>query len=303
MGAAASDIDWLLTAADSAEDRQTLASLLESHSFGDGASLFRQNDTANGAWLIEKGAVKLIRRLPGGAEALLAQLGPGDVFGEVSLITNGGMRTSSARSIGSTQLSLLPLRQVRALAEQDSHIAIRILRRLGSLVATRAAQTLLSVAAGDAPAPVNTADGIRPEFSVADFIARMPVGEQLGYSGTDRMLELGTIVQAAEGAALDDAVYLVVRGAARALAGGRQVDICGPGRWLGTLAMASRVKPPLAYRALGTATLIRIALPAFEACWSASDHYARLLVDCVNKDHAHVMRATNMTAGRASLML
>lgn len=301
--AAASDIDWLLTAADNIEDRTALAELLEVHQFEDGATIFLQNGTANGAWLIQQGAVKLIRRLPGGAETLLAQLGPGDVFGEVSLITSGGVRTSSAHAIGPTQLSLLPLRKVRALAEQDSDIAIRILRRLGSLVATRAAQTLTLVATDGTAPPTGSVQPVQPDFVVADFIGRMPTGEQLGYSGTDRLLELGTIVQASEGAALDDAIYLVVRGAARAIAGKRQVDVCGPGRWLGALAMASRTVPPLSYRALGTALLVRIPLPVFEAQWNETGHFGRLLVDIVNKDHAQVMRATNMTAGRASLML
>lgn len=303
MGEAASDIDWLLTAADSQADRATATSLLEPHDFADGDVVFRQNGSANGAWLIGQGQVRLIRRLPGGAESQLALLGPGDVFGEVSLITNGGTRTTSAYAVGDTKLSLLPMRKVIALAEQDNPVAISILRRLGTLVATRAAQTIRTLAKGTAASPTGCADAITPDFAIADFIGRMPVGAELGYSGTDKLLEMGEAVRAHEGSALDDAIYLVVRGAVRAMGDGQQVDICGPGRWLGTLAMASRVPLPLCYRALGTAMLVRVPLPLFETHWQDSGHFGRLLVNVVNQDHAMMMRAANMAAGRASLML
>jgi CRP-like cAMP-binding protein len=303
MGGTASDIDWLLTAADSEADRTAAALLLEPHDFADGDTVFRQNGRANGAWLIEQGQVKLIRRLPGGAESQLALLGPGDVFGEVSLITNGGMRTTSAYAVGDTTLSLLPMRKVIGLAEQDDPIAVNMLRRLGTLVATRAAQTIGALAAGTLAPPTGQAETMQPDFATADFISRMPVGAELGYSGTDRLLEMGEAVRADEGSALDDAIYLIVRGAVRAMGGGLQVDICGPGRWLGTLGMASRVPAPLSYRALSTAVLVRIPQPQFEAHWQDSGHFARLLVNTVNQEHATMMRAANMAAGRASLML
>ena len=73
--------------------------------FPAGAMIFMVGDTATSAFLIQTGTVEL-RRGTAGADDCQAQLGPGDVFGELSLIDERP-HSLSARAVSAVQLSVL----------------------------------------------------------------------------------------------------------------------------------------------------------------------------------------------------
>jgi len=68
---------------------EQLLSVAREVSFVKGAQLVRQNEPSRGAFLIRKGEVEARVALPGGGSLTVAQLGDGDVFGEMALIEKG----------------------------------------------------------------------------------------------------------------------------------------------------------------------------------------------------------------------
>jgi len=71
------------------EAAQKLLALAKQIAFVKGAQLVRQNEPARGAFLIRKGQVEARVALPGGGALTVAELGDGDVFGEMALIERG----------------------------------------------------------------------------------------------------------------------------------------------------------------------------------------------------------------------
>ena len=67
-------------------DRQTLMDRFESRRFKAGERLVTFEEEATGLFLIASGAVKVVGRDADGDELLVAELGPGDVVGEISLV-------------------------------------------------------------------------------------------------------------------------------------------------------------------------------------------------------------------------
>ena len=68
-----------------------------------GDVLFREGDRGDTLYVIAEGKIKLGRTSPDGRENLVAILGPGEMFGELSLF-DPGPRTMTATAIAETQL-------------------------------------------------------------------------------------------------------------------------------------------------------------------------------------------------------
>jgi EAL domain-containing protein (putative c-di-GMP-specific phosphodiesterase class I) len=73
-----------------------------SRTFAAGAWIFREGEHGGSAYLVTRGRVKIATRR-GGAERTLAEMGPGDVFGEVALI-DAGPRSADAVALADTDL-------------------------------------------------------------------------------------------------------------------------------------------------------------------------------------------------------
>jgi CRP/FNR family transcriptional regulator, cyclic AMP receptor protein len=79
--------------------------------------IFSQGDAADSVMYIQKGAVKLAVLSPGGKEAVVAMLGPGDFFGERGLA--GHVRLTAATAMTATTVLVIPKPQmIRLLHEQ-----------------------------------------------------------------------------------------------------------------------------------------------------------------------------------------
>ena len=68
-----------------------------------GDVLFHEGDQGDRLYVIGEGKIKLGRRSPDGRENLVAILGPGEMFGELSLF-DPGPRTMTATAVAETQL-------------------------------------------------------------------------------------------------------------------------------------------------------------------------------------------------------
>ena len=69
-----------------------------------GDVLFREGDNGDRLYVIGEGKIKLGRSSPDGRENLVAVLGPGEMFGELSLF-DPGPRTMTATAVAETQLA------------------------------------------------------------------------------------------------------------------------------------------------------------------------------------------------------
>ena len=70
--------------------------LIERKVFAEGDAVFKQGSTGRTAFIIQKGAVDIVLETPDGTEKLLANVGAGAIFGEMSLIDDNP-RMATAR--------------------------------------------------------------------------------------------------------------------------------------------------------------------------------------------------------------
>lgn len=92
-----------------------------------GETIFHQGDLGDALHVIESGAVKVV--IPsddGGEGAIIATLGPGDCFGELSLL-DGGERSATAIALDPTVTSVLRRDAFVALFEADAALRRAVL--------------------------------------------------------------------------------------------------------------------------------------------------------------------------------
>ncbi len=94
-----------------------------------GDVLFHEHDPGDRLYVIADGKVKLGRTSPDGRENLLAILGPGEMFGELSLF-DPGPRTGTATAIAETQLVGLGSEALRSFLADRPQAALTLLAAL-----------------------------------------------------------------------------------------------------------------------------------------------------------------------------
>jgi hypothetical protein len=124
-----------------------------------GAVIFNSGDPSTAAYLIRSGTVELLGDSSGSA-APLAQLGPGEVFGEMSLIEERPRRLT-ARAVSAVQLSSLTRGEFELLLTADPATFRIYLATLFERLRTLSAQ-LEAAKAATAPAAGNLTVTIHP---------------------------------------------------------------------------------------------------------------------------------------------
>ena len=89
-----------------AEAAGALAEAMTTVDLRRGATLFREGDAGNQLFVVVSGKIKLGRSGSGGRENLLAVLGPGQMFGELSVF-DPGPRSTTATAVTPCQLRVL----------------------------------------------------------------------------------------------------------------------------------------------------------------------------------------------------
>jgi CRP-like cAMP-binding protein len=82
----------------SAAGRDLLLTRLDDESFAAGATMIRQGEVGERLYVIREGRVEVIRGEPGHASQRVAELGPGDFFGEIALLISCP-RTATVRAL------------------------------------------------------------------------------------------------------------------------------------------------------------------------------------------------------------
>jgi len=91
--------------------------------------LFGEGEAGDRVYVIRTGKIKLVRSWPDGRENLLAVLGPGEMFGELSLF-DPGPRTSSARAVSESELIALGHEDMMRWLTRRPEVARHLLRAL-----------------------------------------------------------------------------------------------------------------------------------------------------------------------------
>ena len=89
---------------------EPLRTAIRTRSFAKGAYLFREGDPGSHLYMVVEGEVKIGRVGEGGGQVVLAIVGPGEVFGELSLFDDEGERTADAQALKPATSADLPVR-------------------------------------------------------------------------------------------------------------------------------------------------------------------------------------------------
>lgn len=94
-----------------------------------GEILFHEGDSGDSLYVISEGKIKLGTKSADGRENLLSVLGPGQMFGELSLF-DPGPRTSTATALTETQLLALANKDLEPWLSGRPEVAKQLLRAL-----------------------------------------------------------------------------------------------------------------------------------------------------------------------------
>jgi CRP-like cAMP-binding protein len=121
------------------EEISLLASRCAEHRLGPRETVFEEGDPADGLYVIESGAVSIVRRSVGQPEQRLARLGSGGFFGEMGLL-DGGIRNATAVTSEPTVLLQVRSQELLRLFQERPLLAVKlrtaVIRRHGENVAS-----------------------------------------------------------------------------------------------------------------------------------------------------------------------
>ncbi len=106
-----------------------LCELLTTREVDAGAAIFHRGEPGDSMYLVEKGCVAISVKDADGHDTSLAEMGPGDFFGEMSLL-DGNPRSADAIAKVDSRLAVLPRDDFRSFLRKNPDIALGILTAL-----------------------------------------------------------------------------------------------------------------------------------------------------------------------------
>src|SRR5215213_3406348 len=114
----------------SPDERADLGGLLKTRQFQSQAPVFWIGENGTEFYIVQEGTVTVSAPDEAGKEVTLATLGPGNFFGEISLL-DGGPRTATVRANADTTLLCLTREQFHAFLRKHPSAAIHMMTILG----------------------------------------------------------------------------------------------------------------------------------------------------------------------------
>ena len=96
-----------------------------------GQSLFKEGDDGDHLYIVTTGKIKLGTKSQDGRENLLMILGPGEMFGDLSLF-DAGPRTATATAVTESRLLVLGQDKVIPWVKEHPEVSLHLLARLAS---------------------------------------------------------------------------------------------------------------------------------------------------------------------------
>jgi CRP/FNR family cyclic AMP-dependent transcriptional regulator len=100
-------------------------------SFKDGAIIFDEGSAGDRAYIVRSGKVRIFRVDDAGHETLLTALGPGEMFGEMSLFERKP-RSASAQAVGDTEVEVVSEVELERLVGDPT--VLHILRKMSARI-------------------------------------------------------------------------------------------------------------------------------------------------------------------------
>jgi rhodanese-related sulfurtransferase len=108
---------------------EEIAGVLETKEFPAGTIIFRQKDLADSFWIVDSGKVRVFLRDEEGIETTLSQLGPGQSFGEMALLT-GEPRSANVETLEETRLTYLGKEEFHRILKDHPDVSLTFVRQM-----------------------------------------------------------------------------------------------------------------------------------------------------------------------------
>jgi CRP/FNR family cyclic AMP-dependent transcriptional regulator len=282
-------------------------------SFDMDACLVRQGQQADSAFILESGVAEVVTALPGGGQAVVAELGPGSVLGEMALL-DSGVRSATVIARVPTTGYLVERDSFRTLLAQCSPAVFKVQRCITLTLCQRLralnARIVASSGNGSVPPHTAAAEAQAPlaqrtpcAFDYRAFLPMLPVFRRFSAEDIDGLTAQAEVFDLPRGQTIfyeseaSLACYIVVRGAIEiaAAANGRRrrIGILGPGRLCGVLALIDGQPHSMTALAREHATLMEIDRTAFARIYDDHTQLAARFHDAINQELLQALARTN----------
>jgi CRP/FNR family cyclic AMP-dependent transcriptional regulator len=290
------------------EDLQFVLRVARRVEFAKGSLLVRQGQAADSALVMEYGRASVVNVLPGGGEAVMAELGPGSVLGEMALLDSG---VRSANVIAREHTACLSMERdaFRMLIAQGNRAVLAINHRIMLGLCQRLRDLNGKILAHSTPehlAPAVAKHHAQRQpcaFDYRPFLTLLPAFRHFSSDALDELQGAATVFDLPRGAVLFnagddcDAAYVVIRGAleiSREQDGAhRRIGILGPGRLCGLLALIENTSHSMSASAREHATLMEIPQAVFAGYYNGSAHAALKFQQAINQELLQALARTN----------
>ena len=105
---------------------KSLAEFCVERPFQEEQTLVKQGDSGLGLYILVSGRVKIMKKISTGEELEIAVLGPGDFFGEMTVL-DSSPRSANVIALEDTKCLLLTAWEFKARLEEHPEIALKVL--------------------------------------------------------------------------------------------------------------------------------------------------------------------------------
>jgi CRP-like cAMP-binding protein len=283
-----------------------------------GERLFRQGDQSACMHLIERGRIDVHVETTGTRTQALAQLGPGEVLGEISLL-GAGTRTATAVAVEPTSGWVLYRAGFETLRIDSGAGSVELMARIAELAVSRLRARYEKIAselgeddvtplAASAPraavpaaAALCTPDYLHSLLCFRAFHDHEQIAAAIG-AAAPYELPRGSTVTAPDGASAQ--LLLVLRGAvdvsARRGATAQRVRLAGPGRFIGHLGVLDRGPSPVVAHARERVVLVALPGERVRKMLRDPSAVARRFSAAIAEDTAWALRQAERPIARTS---
>ena len=164
-----------------ADELERFSRVAVPRSFPKGTRVFHEGDRSDACYIVCTGSFRVTREHPDGRAITLANLGRGDIFGELAML-DGEVRSASVEALEDGELLALPGADVRSLLSRHPEITVKLvaalvrrLRGANERISRQSFQTVPSRVAGvlsqlvAEEAPLHDAEGVTIRMNQVDL--------------------------------------------------------------------------------------------------------------------------------------
>lgn len=122
------------------EEIEKLCKFFTRKQYSDKSIIFKEGSTGNELFVIEEGLIAITKQVKEGTDTVIARLGPGEFFGELTMFEDF-KRTASARTQGKTTLLVISHNDLLDMVEKNSKMAAKLFFSLLKVLAKRIRET------------------------------------------------------------------------------------------------------------------------------------------------------------------